>query len=250
MILFITHEKDFFAKQCYLMLKYQRGVPTRWMTWAMFLKQPQHHTLHGSDLFNPILPAKQQIKVLYINLMDWLKEAKLKDQCYEHSSWISFLMWYVQHIPVVVNPIHHELFSPGFLNAKRVRRIAQQLALCQTGDEGILNLPTPYETYTFIGGELIHPIEPMVVESFGHERIQACLHLLNALKLEWAQLMFDQTHHLRRIIPGIKQTQHVAIISAAVKWMQQKLCHEGLCFKEVLHYGEGQSIDASLRPNV
>ena len=247
MILFLTHEKDFFAKQCYLMLKYQHQVPTRWLSWQSFQKQSQCFTLGLNGVFNPILPEPNQIDVLYINL-NGLSEGmavKAYDNKYQLNSWLGFLMWYANQVNCCINPLKHTFFSPGVWTKDSIKRHALVVGL-----KTRKSLKTQKMIVYSILGNQIETDNKTDLQALGHRKIDACFKLLNRLELKFGQFHFDETLALCRFSPFIQSQISVPVIIKACRYMLTHLSNNGFQYMHSLENVDGWTIASSLRPKM
>lgn len=245
MILFLTHDKDFFAKQCYLMLKYQYQVQTRWVSWQSFQKQSQCHTLGLGAVFNPLFPAPQQVDVLYINLAG-LSECSLgevSDKQYCLHSWLGFLMWYANQVNLCVNSLKHTYFSPGVWTKQYIRRQAISLGLC-------VNHNSKYREKiicSFIGNQ-VETEHKKLLRTLGHKRIEASFKLMNKLGITFGQLCFDDTLSLCKFSPCIQIQISVPVIIKACQYMLSHHSNGGFTYMHSLETFKGLTIASDQRP--
>ena len=247
MILFLTHEKDFFAKQCYLMLKYQHQVPTRWVSWQSFKKQSQCHTLGLGMVFNPLFPAPEQVNVLYVNLIgiSEFSSGDASDKQYHLHSWLGFLMWYANEVDVCINSLKHVYFSPGLWTKQYIRRKAASLGLnTQQDHKNRANI-----VCTFIGNQL--EIENKhILSLLGHQKIDASFKLMQAMGVTFGQLLFDETLSLCKFSPCIQIQITVPVIIKACRYMLLQLSNKGFVYSHALEDVGQWTIASSLRPKM
>lgn len=250
MIVFLTHEKDSFAKQCYLMLKYQHQVPTRWFTWSMFQQQAQCHSLEQKSIFNAILPAPKQICVLYLNLigLNDIQYQDYKHDRYQQHSWLAFLMWYTQQIKCVINPMTHEMLSPSLRSAVYIRRSAFALGLCH--ENKTENKKSALRTVCTIVDKQFFTKDNAFLSILGHEKIHASLALMRQLDLTFGQLFFDQSQLLTGLSAVIYSEIDVEIITCATRFMINATYENGVGSPEMLEELKGWSISPCERPDM
>lgn len=218
------------------------GVDTRWVSWSEFFESTINMAVvEAGCMLPPIL--RTQILCIHPSQSAFSKYFEYDGtfSSYHRNSWYSYLAWLNTQIPIVVNPLHPEYFSLGYLSKVHIKKLALSCGFSLSAKNHVISK---------VVSVLMDDVH---VSSYGAcqpslNLVDQCRRLAEGLKLKWCQCYFNDANEFLSISSIIRSFDCDLVVKAVVD-LRHRL-HPGVKVMAKNMDKYGLSLPLRLRPQL